>query len=163
MPRLAWGAQSPVVRSSASTEHGGSLRARGEEGHILPDNGARPDPHGCQTDARDWWLSSEADSHQTKAPIESGRAKPVSEAKGTRRQPPATEERRACEWWAVGGRYGVPPLEWVAPDEVGAREMLFPKKKPAKSEIPIKSPSWNCEASTPTCARLNGVVESRNQ
>jgi hypothetical protein len=25
----------------------------------------------------------------------------LSEAKGTMRQPPATEERRACEWWAV--------------------------------------------------------------
>jgi hypothetical protein len=31
VPRLGWSAQSPDVRSSASTEHGGSLRARREE------------------------------------------------------------------------------------------------------------------------------------
>ena len=35
VPRLGWFAQTPDVRSSASTEHGGSLRARREEGDIL--------------------------------------------------------------------------------------------------------------------------------
>jgi hypothetical protein len=83
-----------------------------------------------ESHAPDWCLSSEADSHQTKAPIggrESEAGLPP--AKGIRRQPPATGGRRASERWDGGpGCYGVSPLEWVAPHEVGAWEKLFPQK-----------------------------------
>ena len=87
--------------SGASTEHRGSLRARREEGYILPDNGARPDPDGCQTDATDWWLSSEADSHQTKAPFGCGRASRSIVGEGKQAAAPGDRERRACEWRMV--------------------------------------------------------------
>ena len=55
---------------------------------------------------------------------ERGEQAGLSEAKGMRRQPPATGERRACEWWQ--GRNGVSPLEWVGPREVGKEGKSFP-------------------------------------
>jgi len=47
---------------------------------------------------------------------------------------PTGREREAesGECFARGWREGVtgcPPLEWAAPDEVGTRKMLFPRKK----------------------------------
>ena len=66
----------------------------------MPDNGARPDSDGCQTDATDWWLSSEADSHQAKAPIESGRAKPVFQRQ---RESGGSPRRPEKDWLASGG------------------------------------------------------------
>ena len=84
---------------------------------------------GSQRHAADWCLSSEADSHQTKAPIERGIAKPVFRRQ---REPGGSFRRPEKDGLASGGRwkgcYGGSPLEWVAPHEVGARESLVPRR-----------------------------------
>jgi hypothetical protein len=85
---------------------------------------------GTEPHAPGWCLSSGADSHQAKAPIESGRAKPVFRRQ---REPGGSPLRPEKDGLASGGRwsgrYGVSPLEWVAPHEVGAREKLFPPQE----------------------------------